>query len=306
MPKAGAMLNSEVYPPFALLLSVLMVFTIFISAWGTRSVIPYLPRPPELPRMSTGKVVLRVFQDLYAAMKSNSFRWLFSGILVVFIMVGVNTALDLYVFTFFWELDSRCVLYLIIAYPIGVMAGSFLSPAFFRRWGKKAGLVFGGISWPLLQVIPIILRLMGWFPENGDALLLPLLMAIKFIQGACTVQSQIAFGSMVADVIDEYEYETGKRQEGIFFAASSFSAKATSGVGTVIAGFALDIIDWPRGADIRSASDVPPETIFNLGLVYGPLVASFGFLSVWCYSNYRLTRERHEEILAKLESARAG
>ncbi len=84
----------------------------------------------------------------------------------------------------------------------------------------------------------------------------------------------------MADVIDEHEHRTGRRQEGIFFAASSFSAKASTGVGNMIAGFALDIIAWPRGAHIRSAADIPAETVTNLGLVYGPLVASFGFFSI--------------------------
>ncbi len=145
---------------------------------------------------------------------------------------------------------------------------------------------------------------MEWFPENGDPLLIALLIAIKVIQGACTVQANVAFGSMVADIIDEHEYETGKRQEGIFFAASSFSAKATSGIGNVIAGIALDVISWPRGAQIKTAADVPPETLVNLGLVYGPIVAAFGFVSIWCYTHYRLTRQRHAEILTELARRR--
>lgn len=301
---ANGQLNRDAYPPFASVLSVLMVVTIFISAWGTRAIIPFLPQVPATPRQTVGQVLVRIVTDLVAAMASKSFRWLFSGVLVVFIMVGVNGALDLYIFTYFWELEPSNVLLLIVAYPIGVMAGSFFSPAFFSRWGKKAGLIFGGLSWPLWQVIPIGLRLLGWFPENGDALLLPLLIVIKFVQGACTVQANVAFGSMMADVIDEYEYDTGKRQEGIFFAASSFSAKATTGVGNVIAGFALDIISWPRGSHIKSAADIAPETIIHLGFVYGPLVAAFGLMSIWCYSHYKLTRQEHADILVELNERR--
>lgn len=141
---------------------------------------------------------------------------------------------------------------------------------------------------------------MGWFPENLDEILLPILIVMRFIQGVCTVQAHVAFSSMVADIIDEHELETGKRQEGIFFAAASFSSKATSGIGNIIAGFSLDIIGWPRGPEIRTAADVAPETIVDLGLVYGPYFALFGFVSVWCYTHYDLTRERHEEILQTL------
>lgn len=297
---ANGQLNASAYPPFALLLAGLMAITIFWSAWGTRSIIPHLIVPPESPKIGMRAILWRSMTDLWESMQSVSFRWMFSGVLVVFIMVGVNVALDLYIFTYFWELERSQVLVVIIAYPVGVLIGSFFSAALFKRFGKKFGLMFGGLSWPLWQALPIVLRLLGWFPENGDDLLVPLLIAIKVFQGACTVQSNVAFGSMLADVIDEHEHRTGRRQEGIFFAASSFSAKATTGVGNVIAGFALDIIAWPRGAHIASAADIPAETITNLGLVYGPLVASFGFFSIWCYSHYTLSREKHEAILADL------
>ena len=63
----------------------------------------------------------------------------------------------------------------------------------------------------------------------------------------------------MADVCDEHEYNTGRRQEGAFFAAVAFSAKATSGFGTVIAGFVLWLIQWPVGANIQSAADPDPE-----------------------------------------------
>ena len=299
-------LNAAAYPWFAALLAVLMAVTIFWSGWGTRAAIPFLPVPPATPRLGLGRILWRVILDIVAAMRSRSFRWLFLGVLIVFVMVGVNGGLDLYIFTYFWELDRAAILIVICAYPIGVMVGSFFCPAFFSRFGKKAGLIFGGLSWPFWQTLPIVARLMDWFPENGDPMLITLLIAIKVIQGACTVQANVAFGSMVADIIDEHEYETGKRQEGIFFAASSFSAKATSGIGNVIAGFALDIISWPRGAHIKTAADVPPETLVNLGLVYGPIVAAFGFVSIWCYTHYRLTREQHAEILEELGRRRAA
>ena len=297
-------LNAASYAPFALLLSVLMGITIFWSAWGTRSVIPFLPAPPDAPRPGLGQVLWRVVVDVRAASKSRSFRWLFMGVLIIFVAVGVNAGLDLYAFTYFWELDRASVLIVILCYPLGSMLGAFFSAAFFSRFGKKAGLMFGASSWPLLQFTPIVARLMDWLPENGDPLLIGILATIRLVQGACTVQAHIAFGSMVADIVDEHEVETGQRREGTFFAAVAFSAKATSGLGNVVAGVALDLISWPRGAQIQSAADVPPETIINLGLVYGPIVAAFGLMSVWCYTHYRLTRERHAEILRQLAQRR--
>lgn len=114
---------------------------------------------------------------------------------------------------------------------------------------------------------------------------------------------------MMADIADQHELETDRRQEGIFFGAISFSAKGTSGLGNLVAGIGLDVIAWPRGADVRSAADVAPETIVHLGILYGPLVAAFAVVAVWCLSHYDLTRERHAEIqrvLAERRRARAA
>jgi Na+/melibiose symporter-like transporter len=299
-------LNEAAYAPFAAALALLMVVTIFWSAWGTRAVIPYLPKPPPDEGLSVLGIVKRTLTDVVAAMRCGSFRWLFVGVLIVFVMVGVDGALNIYIYTYFWELGHHEIVALAPAYPIGVMLGAILAPRLLRCFGKKAGVIFGTASWAGWQILPIVLRLLGLFPENGDALLVPLLIAIRVIQGASTVQANVAFGSMVADTIDEHELNTGKRQEGIFFASSSFAAKAASGMGNIIAGFALDLIDWPRGRHIKSAADVPVEAIVDLGMLYGPYVAGCGIFSVFCYTRYRLTRELHEEILKALYARRGG
>ena len=302
---ANGQLNAAAYPPFATSLCCLMAAAIFCSAWGTRSVIPSLPTAVGRVSFQALTIVRRVFSDVVTAMRCGSFRWLFAGGLIVFVMVGVDGALNIYVYTYFWELSRGDIILVVAGYPIGVMIGATLSARIFARWGKRAGLMFGAGSWAFWQILPVVLRLAGWFPENADAVLLPLLVGIRVIQGVCTVQAPVATGSMIADTVDEHELATGRRQEGIFFAASSFSQKAASGCGTVIAGLALDVIDWPRGAHVQSAADVPSATLVDLGLLYGPYVAGFAVVALWCFSRYRLTRERHQEILAALQLRRA-
>jgi GPH family glycoside/pentoside/hexuronide:cation symporter len=150
----------------------------------------------------------------------------------------------------------------------------------------------------------VVLRLTGHFPENGDPLLITTLVTLKCLQGVLLQQAFVSFGSMMADVTGEHEYQTGIRQEGNFFGAIAFSAKATSGFGNFIGGVGLDIIEWPTGPDIQTAADIPPETLVNLGLLYGPIVAAFAIVSLWCYTHYHLTRERHAEILVELRKRR--
>jgi Na+/melibiose symporter-like transporter len=298
---ANGQLDARAYEPFAASLAVLMSLTIFWSAWGTRRVIPFLPMAPPVRMGSVLEIFRKMFQDIAGAMRAKTFSWLFSGVLIVFVMVGVDGALNIYMYTYFWELDRGDIVWLATAYPAGLMIGTLFAPAIQGRFGKKAPLMFGTLCWTTFQIVPVVLRLLDWFPQNDSAILLPLLMGLRVLQGMGTVQSNVAFGSMMADVADEHELTTGRRQEGIFFAASSFSAKFASGMGNIIAGVALDLISWPRGPHIQTAADVPADALVSLGLLYGPIVAGFGFVSAWCYTHYHLTRERHAAILVELE-----
>jgi len=279
-----------------------MAVTIWLSAYGTRHEIPNLPRASDRP---ADGVIRQLIQDARAAFENESFRWLFGGVLIVFVMVGVNQTLDIYVFQYFWELHDSQFLLLTIATPIGLILGTPLVRPLHTRFDKKAGLVIGTAGWATLQILPIALRLSGVFPENGDSALVPTLVICRFMQGMIVQQALVSFGSMMADVADEHELSTGRRTEGIFFGAVAFSGKLSSGLGTFFGGIGLDLISFPRGVHVQTAADVDPVTIVQLGILYGPVVAAFGIFSVWCYTHYGLDRARHAQILSDLHRIRA-
>ena len=297
----GGRLEAANYSPYAVALGVLMVATILISAWGTQKEVPYLPVPSDSPEDG---VVGRLRREVPDAFRNHSFRWLFAGVLIVFVMVGVNTALDLYMNEFFWALSGSQILLLQIAAPIGLVLGTPLTQIIHRRWDKKPGLVGGTGGYALLQFTPVVLRLLGLFPENADPMLVPILVCFKFCQGIIVVQALVTFGSMMADVVDEHELGSGRRQEGIFFGAVAFSGKAASGVGNMVGGAGLDIIGWQGGAKLLPA-DIAPDLLVRLGVFYGPVVAGFAVVSVWCYTHYHLDRAKHRQIVAELAVARA-
>ena len=110
---------------------------------------------------------------------------------------------------------------------------------------------------------------MDYLPENGAPLLVPILVGFKFCQGVIVQQALVSFGSMMADVVDEHELASGRRQEGVFFGAVAFSGKGASGIGTGFAGLGLTLISWPTGL---AAHEIPPEVLTRLGLFYGPVV----------------------------------
>jgi GPH family glycoside/pentoside/hexuronide:cation symporter len=101
---------------------------------------------------------------------------------------------------------------------------------------------------------------------------------------------------MMGDVADEHELTHGTRQEGIYFGSFNFSAKCTSALGTLGAGFALDLISFP----VNSKPGLVPESVlFDFGLVYAA-VFSLLAVSTWAFWPYSITERRHAEIAAEL------
>ena len=295
-------LIAEAYPPFALTFAALMAGTILWSARGTHDQIPHLSVPEAALRpLSVTQVLGRVFTDLLAALRNHSFRWLFAGVIIVFVMVGVQSALNLYMANYFWQFSSGELLWVSLAPPLGMLLGAPFASLVNRRFEKKPSLVLGTAWYALFQLSPPILRLLGLFPDNGDPWLMPLITVMYVIGGAGVVQALVTSGSMMADIADEHEVHSGRRQEGIFFGALSFSGKAASGVGNLFGGLALDLIAFPEAA---VPGEVSEAVLFRLGMTYGPVVMGFAVIAVWCYTHYGLTRSRHQEILAELSLRR--
>jgi Na+/melibiose symporter-like transporter len=295
----GGRMNPEAYAPFAFFMSVAMVITILASAWWTRDQIPFLPTSRAESLEST--VLLRVIAEARSAFGNELFRNLFTGVLILYVLVGTETALALYAYEFFWSLSSREILLLSLVYRAGLVSGALFTARLHGIWEKSPTLIFGTVGWSVCQIFPIVGRLVDVVPENGTTELIAFLVVVRFLQGALVQQGYASFSSMMGDIADEHELATGRRQEGIFFGVVSFSGKAASGVGSFIAGVALDLISWPAGLGVATEEiALPAETIRNLGIIYGPLLAVFAVSGPFAYRGYALDRERHRSVLETL------
>jgi len=108
---------------------------------------------------------------------------------------------------------------------VGAVAGSVLAPYAARLVGKKAAaLTAFALSIPT-AVSPFILRILGFFPLNHSAWLLPALLLFIVLVTLIGTSASILIASMIADVVEDSQVKTGRRSEGLFFAASAFTGK---------------------------------------------------------------------------------
>lgn len=81
------------------------------------------------------------------------------------------------------------------------------------------------------------------------------------------------------------------------------TGKATSGLGHLVAGIAIDVIGFPVGAEPGS---VDQDKIFQLGLIEGPLSVIPALCAIIFYMRFNLTRARHGEIQVLLAERAAS
>jgi len=290
---ADGRFDPRAYGAFAAAAASLIAAAILACAGGTHRLIPTM-RAPTQHETFTGR---RLRAELRQVLRNRSYRMLLLGALFAAVAAGFNDVIGLYMSTYFWGLSTAELAVLVYALGLGALLAVFLARPITQRFDKKK-VVLGLASFAVgFGALPVFLRLLGLMPPNGHPWLLPIL----FVHALCLITAVVAIGigvsSMLADIVDEHDLATGQRQEGMFAAAISFVAKATSGLGGLIAGVALDVIGFPRGAE---PGTVPQQLLVELGIVVGPVLLLLYLLSVICLARYDITRERHREILATL------
>ncbi len=271
-----------------------------VAIFFTRKRIPFLPKPSEDDH---GFGLVRTVVDLKEALGNKNFLVMFFVMLTSSMILGVLPSVALHVNTFFWEFTTK---------EIGYVGGLFLIPVnlfmfvamipLSKRFEKHHLLQFAFIGYGLNLVWFIGLRLLGWLPENGHELLFVLFFVQSMFQTMCMMIIHIISASIIADIVDEQELLTGKRQEGVFFAAQGFSAKAVSGFGTFFGGLVLDFVKMPLDAE---PGKVAPEVLFKLGLIVGPILGCFFVIPYLATTRFNVSRARHAEIQQALTERKA-
>jgi Na+/melibiose symporter-like transporter len=286
-------MNPAGYQNAGLFGAVIIVVSVLAFAIGLRRFIPRL-RQYKVDKPISLRQFFRQVADVF---RSASARIVVLGGVMYYAGTGTYVALWVYIYSYFWEFTNEQISIIVI--PMAV-AALFLPPAM-ARWGvgreKKTVAIAGMLGAMAINVIPISLRLLGFFPENGSDALFWIMLVAGFFETNFFLVFDICWRSMIADLTERTELETGRRNEGVISSAITFTAKCADAFGTLIAGILLALIAFPTETAV---GDVPPDVITKLGLIYGPVVFLIWMGVIMAISRYRISRSRHQEILQRL------
>jgi Na+/melibiose symporter-like transporter len=289
--------NREAYATYGMIASGLMLASILASSLGTHARIATLKRPP--PRRT---LTLRtIFREIFETLANRSFVALFVSAIFGAIASGLSAALSFYFLTYFWKFTTQQSGMITMGVFVSAVIGALLAPVVSRTIGKKRGSIVIGLVAFLGSPTPLVLRLFGVLPENGDPFVFWFVFFATMIDVGLIICFQILSGAMMADLVEQAELKTGRRSEGIFFAASAFIRKVVGGLGLTVATMVLTLAGLAPGAD---PSQVSAETLWRLGAYYVPIILSLWMTMLLVMGAYTLTRAGHEENLRNLAIGR--
>jgi len=292
---ATGTLNRDGYATYGIIASVLMFAAIIISSLVTHSHIPTLRQPPKRESFSLRKL----FGEMFETLREKSFFALFMATLLGSVASGLSASLAFIMLTYFWGFSSEQQFLWTALVFFSALLGFLIAPRAVKYWGKKKAVVVLGLIAFTVAPLPVILRLLGLMPENGDPILFPLVVTINTLDLSLIIALQAVLYSMIADLVESSELRTGRRSEGVFYAAVTFTRKCTVGLGAFTGGIILSAVAFPQGAE---RGDVPADTLWNLGAFYAPSLLFLWMAMIFAISRYTINKEEHEANLERLAS----
>lgn len=289
---AVGQLMAEGYWKYGLTGAVLMAMTVLVSAMGQHRALAYLPR--SQPAKTT---VRQAFHEIRESVSHPAYLVLISTIAFAAVSTQVTYVLSNYLYIFVWRFPERWFQ----AYPVllvsSVFVAFFLVAHFNRVWGKKdTSFRFMFVN-ATFWIMPFLLFLAGLWPQVGTSLSTAMVFAFFFVANCSAVVIQISIASMIADVVEASEEETGRRSEGLLYAGNLFVQKCATGLGILISGIIIDTAGLPEKA---VPGRVPEGVIDTLVAGYVLVIVTLGIGVIWRIRHFPIGRDDHEERVRQL------
>ena len=281
-------LNPDAWLPFAITGAIVMVITVLYSSFSTKNEVKSLSK-------WTGSISLGdILKELKIALGNKSFLIFFFGNLFLSLSWGLANTLTLFVNTYFWEFEATQIKYFLPIYLLATLFAFYLTPRLVDIYDKRLIVLvcIGAVG--VLSPAAFVMYNLGLTPEKGSLQLVFFISSFLLFLITFNITGIMVRDSMVGDIADEVELQSGKRQEGILFATVGFMQKLNAGLGSFFAGQVLNIINFDR-------SNHTAEQAYSLAFVQGPVTTLLMIVPLIIFYRYSLSAKKHKEIMHALK-----
>jgi len=255
-------------------LGLIAATTVLVTALGVRERAPDGVQPSRLPPISALVQTLRnrPFLRLMAAFCISSFSF------------ALMTSLVPYYLTYQLDMEKQVPLVLLIMLAT---VGIFLYP-----WKVVSDRTNKGPAYALGLFLASVAVIGAFFLPRGPT---PLIYVLAFVAGVGFSAQWVFPWSMLPDVVEYDQKETGERREGTYYGVWALLNKFANALGVAVSGWSLDLFGYVPG--------VPQTDLSLLGirLFFGLVPSIILILSLPLLLWYPITRASHAQLLAQLE-----
>ncbi len=288
--------NRAGYGPYATSIAVISVVAILVSALATQRYIPFLHRPPQRRTQ-----FLAMARAMGTALSNRNFVSLAASSLIFGVAVGISSGLNIYFETYVFQLGSKALLALRLWVLPAALAGVVLAPWLGRTLDKKRACLLVFFIAIASTVVPLLGWLLGLMPAHAPWVL-PILIIDRMAILALATTGFIIVSSMISDVVEASQLKTGRRSEGLLYAAESLVQKLSTSFAALIPGLLLALVAFPAHA---RPGHVDVEILRRLIVIYLPIYTGLTLCSTSALMFYRITRGEHEDNLRRLADSEA-
>lgn len=160
-----------------------------------------------------------------------------------------------------------------------------------RRIGKKS-------TWLVGLAVGITGYACLFFVGQGD---LAWMQMVVTLTGACSACGNVMGQSILSDVIDSDELESGERKEGAYYSAFTFLYKTSSGIMAMITGLTLSWVGFvPNLASQTEATELAIRSLNALAPLVSMLIGGVILMG------FELDGAKHAEIRRALDARRSA
>jgi GPH family glycoside/pentoside/hexuronide:cation symporter len=275
------------------IVAVLVGIMTIAFGWTLLFAVPelHLRQPANFAETSETEPSIPFFEQLRIAFTNKPFLFVIGLYLCSWLAVQLTASILIYFVVSWMGLTESAFPLVAIAVQGTALIMLFVWKQVSDRLGKKAVYFLGSCIWIIAQA--------GLFLLQPGQITFMYVLAI--LAGCGVSVAYLVPWSMVPDVVELDELNTGQRREGIFYGFMVLLQKVGLALALWIVGYALEFsgfIERPPGGAIPIQ---PESALFAIRIAIGPLptIALIGGLVLAYF--YPITQAVHSEIRLKLE-----
>lgn len=270
--------------------ALISVLPIFWCVWGTWKRVRSHPVEAEPLKNEDNSESLPLSEQLKIAFSNRPFLYVIGIYLCSWLGVQLTASIIPYFVVDSLKFPEKTFTTVAIIVQTTALIMLFFWSKISEKYGKKAVYFMGMSVW-------IIAQAGLFFLPPGQKILLYIL---AIMAGVGVSTAYLVPWSMIPDVIELDELQTGQRREGVFYSFMVLLQKIGLALGLWLVGQALQISGFQETIPGQTAPIQPESALMAIRVAIGPLPTISLMIGLILAYFYPITQAVHQEILLKL------